>query len=83
MFPGFSKLMRLGCLQSEYLLATRPEVSVGTLEGGEDYYIACLKFHTSTNLTPQEIHNLGITEVARIQDEVKKVRNGAQLSVKY
>ncbi|KAK3859481.1 hypothetical protein Pcinc_034411 [Petrolisthes cinctipes] len=70
LLPSFKRIRDF--IESEYLSATRPDVSVGSLEGGEEYYLACLKFHTSTNLTPQEIHNLGITEVARIQDQVKK-----------
>lgn len=60
--------------QSEYLPATRSEEAVTSLPGGEEYYRACLKFHTSTNLTPQEIHTLGMTEVARIEEEVQKVQ---------
>ncbi|ROT66624.1 hypothetical protein C7M84_015346 [Penaeus vannamei] len=35
----------------------------------EDYYLACLKFHTTTQLTPQEIHSLGLSEVKRIESE--------------
>ncbi|MPC25319.1 hypothetical protein E2C01_018425 [Portunus trituberculatus] len=64
----------LGSLNSanQYLPATRSEVAASSLPGGEDYYLACLKFFTSTNLTPQEIHNLGLTEVARVEEEVQK-----------
>ena len=60
--------------QNQYLPATRAEVGASSLPGGKDYYQACLKFHTSTNLTPQEVHNLGLKEVARVEEEVQKVR---------
>ena len=34
--------------------------------------IAC-RFHTSTSLTADEIHNLGLEEVARIEGEMQKI----------
>ncbi|XP_037799890.1 uncharacterized protein LOC119594887 [Penaeus monodon] len=59
-------------LQEHYIPATRPEVAASSLPGGEDYYLACLKFHTTTQLTPQEIHSLGLSEIKRIEEEVNK-----------
>nr|XP_053629733.1 LOW QUALITY PROTEIN: uncharacterized protein LOC128686732 [Cherax quadricarinatus] len=70
LLPFFKKIRDF--IETDYLPATRPEVAVSSLEGGHDYYQACLNFHTSTSLTPQEIHNLGVTEVARIEEEVQK-----------
>lgn len=60
--------------QNQYLPATRPEVGVSSLPGGKDYYQACLKFFTNTNLSPQEVHSLGLKEVARVEKEVQKVK---------
>ncbi|XP_063876034.1 uncharacterized protein LOC135108999 [Scylla paramamosain] len=59
-------------LVNQYLPAIRTEVGASSLPNGEEYYQACLRFFTSTNLTPQEIHDLGHTEVARIEAEVQK-----------
>ncbi|XP_045130031.1 uncharacterized protein LOC123515489 [Portunus trituberculatus] len=59
-------------IADQYLPATRTEVGVSSLPGGKAYYQACLKFHTTTDLTPQEIHDLGQKEVARIEAEVHK-----------
>ncbi|XP_050716604.1 uncharacterized protein LOC126998670 isoform X2 [Eriocheir sinensis] len=70
LMPSFKKIRDF--IVSEYLPATRSEEAVTSLPGGEDYYRACLKFHTSTNLTPQEIHTLGMTEVARVEEEAQK-----------
>ncbi|KAG0711015.1 hypothetical protein GWK47_021585 [Chionoecetes opilio] len=70
LLPSFKKIRDF--LVTQYLPATRSEVGVSSLPGGEDYYRACLKFHTSTNLTPQEIHSLGLTEVARVEAAVQK-----------
>uniref|UniRef100_A0A0P4WH25 DUF885 domain-containing protein n=1 Tax=Scylla olivacea TaxID=85551 RepID=A0A0P4WH25_SCYOL len=59
-------------IKNQYLPAIRTEVGVSSLPGGKAYYQACLKFHTTTDLTPQEIHDLGQKEVARIEAEVQK-----------
>ncbi|CAL4155844.1 unnamed protein product, partial [Meganyctiphanes norvegica] len=58
---------------NSYLSSTRDEAGANSLPGGEDFYRACLRFHTSTNLFPQEIHNLGLTEVDRIRNEINKL----------
>ncbi|XP_042890977.1 uncharacterized protein LOC122265649 [Penaeus japonicus] len=70
LLPSFRKLREF--IEEHYLPATRPEVAASSLPGGEDYYLACLKFHTTTQLTPQEIHGLGLSEVKRIEEEVNK-----------
>jgi uncharacterized protein (DUF885 family) len=40
------------------------------LPQGEEYYQYCLREHTTTGMTAEEIHNLGLQEVARIQEEL-------------
>lgn len=70
LFPFLKKLRDF--IERDYMPATRPEIGVSSLEGGHDYYQACLRFHTSTNLTPQEVHNLGLAEVDRIEKLVQK-----------
>jgi uncharacterized protein (DUF885 family) len=43
------------------------------LPGGDEYYKYCLKHHTTTNMTSDEIHALGLAEVERIQDEMTEL----------
>lgn len=43
------------------------------LDGGEDYYNVRLKHYTTTNLSADEIHEIGLREVARIQDEMRAI----------
>jgi len=43
------------------------------LNGGEDYYNVRLKHYTTTGLTADEIHEIGLREVARIQDEMRAI----------
>lgn len=46
---------------------------VWALPDGEDYYRYSLAYHTTTQMTPDEVHELGLKEVARIQDEMRGV----------
>ena len=55
------------------LQAKAPQaVGVGTLPEGEAYYAYALRHHTTTDLTPSEIHALGLQEVARLQGELRE-----------
>ena len=40
---------------------------------GEARYAELARFYTTTRLTPDEIHEIGLKEVARIHDEMMKV----------
>ncbi|MDQ7797442.1 MAG: DUF885 domain-containing protein [Candidatus Edwardsbacteria bacterium] len=51
------------------------EPGVWKLPDGDKYYRYCLRKHTSTKLSPEEIHQLGLKEVARIQAEAKILLN--------
>ena len=71
--PSFRKLEVF--IRDEYLPNSRPRIGVASLPQGKDYYQAVLKYHTTTNLTPQQIHDIGLKEVVRItkrMDEVKR-----------
>ncbi|MEM9232758.1 MAG: DUF885 domain-containing protein [Pseudomonadota bacterium] len=46
---------------------------VGRYENGDAFYAAQLASYTTTDLTADEIHNLGLAEVARIQDEMRDI----------
>ncbi len=66
---------RLGAfLRDEYLSKTRATSGVGALANGKDYYRYCVRFWTTTSLTPDEIFAMGESEVARIRNEMELVR---------
>ena len=48
------------------------DAGVWKLPNGDAYYQYRLRHHTTTDLTPEEIHNLGLQEVSRIQNELKQ-----------
>lgn len=45
----------------------------GALDGGLDYYRLQIRRHTSLDLTPEAIHQLGLDELERIHDEMREV----------
>ena len=59
----------------EYSLSTRKNISVSSLPGGLEYYKACLKWHTSLDLTPEMIHQLGLESIERMKEKIKNVIN--------
>ena len=65
--PGYQHL-------TEYLQALLPQTTtdagVWKLPNGEAYYAYLLKEHTTTDLSPMQIHQLGLAEVARIQQQM-------------
>ncbi|MFZ4607050.1 MAG: DUF885 domain-containing protein [Caulobacter sp.] len=61
-------------LTTEYLPKSKPALGVGGLPGGKPYYAFLARRFTTTDLTPDQIHQLGLSEVARIRAEMDAVR---------
>ncbi len=59
--------------RKEYLPASRDTVGVRDLPGGEVWYQRRIRWFTTTDLTADQIHELGLSEVARIRGEMQKV----------
>jgi len=57
----------------EYLPASRDSYGVLDLPNGAEWYENLARYHTTTNLTPDEIHEIGLSEVKRIRSEMKDV----------
>lgn len=57
----------------EYAPACRQDVGASTFPNGEEYYAHRARRFTTTDRTPEEIHQLGLSEVARIRAEMDKV----------
>jgi uncharacterized protein (DUF885 family) len=71
--PQYQKMTAF--LKNEYLPASRTSSGIGSMPFGEDLYRIYTKQWTTTELSPDEIHNLGMKEVARINIEMEKVKN--------
>lgn len=51
-----------------------------SLPDGDAFYALQVEQHTTTTLTPEEVHALGLTEVARIEAEMEEILRGANLT---
>ena len=59
----------------DYLPKARTEVGLSAMPGGANLYRYLVEQTTTTRMMPDEIHVLGLSEVARIQTEMTKVKN--------
>jgi len=69
--PAYRRLKEF--IVNEYLPAASNQVGIWQLPRGEAMYAHAVRDRTTTNLTPQEIHELGLSEVRRIRAEMQNV----------
>ncbi|HXE79173.1 MAG TPA: DUF885 domain-containing protein [Vicinamibacterales bacterium] len=61
-------------IEREYLPAAYDAVGIWQADRGDELYAYLVKSFTTTELTPREIHELGLKEVARIRSEMERVK---------
>ena len=64
-------------VETEYLPKARKGLGVGSLRGGQEYYAFLARGYTTTDMTPEQIHQLGLSEVARIRGEMDGIMREA------
>lgn len=69
--PAYQRLHDF--IRDEYLPACRDTVAFSALPDGQAWYAFNVKNQTTTDLSPAEIHDIGLAEVARIQGEMREV----------
>ncbi len=62
--------------QSQYLPSCRQQPGISSLPGGQDYYQYLIRYFTTTDMSPEQIHRLGLAEVERISDEMRQIIAG-------
>lgn len=73
LLPAFKKLYFF--LRDEYLPLGTDFSGIGSLPNGPETYQYLIKYHTSTKMSPDEIFDLGMSEVARIEEEMQVVKS--------
>ena len=73
--PAYRKLHAF--LRDEYLPRARNSVGLSALPNGREIYLYAVRSETTEELTPEEIHVLGRSEVARITAEMEKAKSAA------
>ena len=71
-FPAYRTLRAF--LNDKYLPAARAQAGLSSMRGGAAMYQFAVLSQTGTDLTPEAIHNLGLSEVARIRGEMEKIK---------
>jgi uncharacterized protein (DUF885 family) len=72
--PAFGKLLRF--LTEIYIPHARESIGLGDLPGGAAWYAYEVRKATTTDLTPRQIHEVGLSEVKRIRAEMDKIIAG-------
>ncbi len=71
--PAFEKLLQF--MEAEYLPAARTSIAMGDLPNGKAWYAYNVKQRTTTELTPEQIHEIGLGEVKRIRARMDEIIN--------
>lgn len=61
-------------LANEYLAASRDGVGLSHMKGGDKLYAYLIESNTTLPLSADEVHKLGLSEVARIKGEMEKIK---------
>ncbi|MCB7482287.1 DUF885 domain-containing protein [Christiangramia sediminis] len=69
--PEFKRIKKF--FETEYFPKTRTALGVSETPKGREYYDYILEYYTTLDLSAEEVHNIGLAEVERINTEMKKV----------
>ena len=69
--PAYKRLHDF--LLNDYLPNSRESIGIKDIPNGKKYYEYLAKYYTTTDLTPDEIHNIGLKEIARIRSEMEQI----------
>ncbi|HJW33177.1 MAG TPA: DUF885 domain-containing protein [Holophagaceae bacterium] len=70
--PAYARLHAF--IRDEYLPKCGTHSGLGALPGGPATYAYLVKLQTTTDMSPERIHTLGLSEVARIRGEMEQVK---------
>lgn len=73
LLPSYKKLADF--YKNEYLPKARTTTGISAVPGGDKYYNYLVRFWTTTNKTPEDIYQTGLSEVKRIRGIMDSVKN--------
>ncbi|HSP83388.1 MAG TPA: DUF885 domain-containing protein [Gillisia sp.] len=76
--PQFKRIKNF--FEKEYYPKARESVGVSAIPNGREYYQNRLNFYTTLDLSAEEVHQIGLDEVARINAEMKKIIEEVEFS---
>ncbi|QNL19724.1 DUF885 domain-containing protein [Hyphobacterium sp. CCMP332] len=69
--PAYQAL--LDFMDEEYVPAARTELGISSVPDGRAQYQALVRYHTTLDTSPEEVHQRGLAEVARIRSEMEAI----------
>lgn len=69
--PAYARFKQF--MAQEYVPNCRTEIGASALPDGRDFYRYRVRHFTTLDLTPDEVHQRGLAEVARIRDEMQAI----------
>jgi len=71
LIPSFESIKTF--FEKEYYPTTRKSIGVSETPNGKAYYQSRIKFYTTLDLSPEEIHQKGLEEVSRIKKQMEAI----------
>jgi uncharacterized protein (DUF885 family) len=72
--PGYRAFLKF--MVDEYIPSARKDIAASSLPNGRAFYEFCVRSETTLDVTPQQVHDIGLAEVARIKAEMNKLIAG-------
>lgn len=69
--PAYQDVLRF--YQEEYYPGSRDAIGISEVPGGREYYQSLVRYHTTLDTSPEEVHQRGLNEVARIRGEMEAI----------
>ena len=69
--PAYAELLEF--FETVYAPAARDSIGISEVPQGREMYQALTRFHTTLDTSPEEVHQRGLAEVARIRAEMEEV----------
>ena len=69
--PAYEELNNF--LKNDYLVNSRDSIGIKDIPNGKRYYEELARHYTTTDLTPDEIHDIGLKEIERIRGEMEEI----------
>ncbi|MBC6402457.1 MAG: DUF885 family protein [Hyphomonadaceae bacterium] len=69
--PAYRDLLTF--MEDEYVSEARNEIGIGGTPEGRAHYVVLVKYYTTLDITPDEVHNIGLREVRRIRSEMDAI----------
>jgi uncharacterized protein (DUF885 family) len=76
--PAYSDFQTF--FRNEYMPGARTTIAASALPNGKAYYADVVRYYATYDITPDEVHEIGLKEVARIRKEMEETMKAAKFT---